>query len=209
MKKSLSIVLVLALFVSSLFIEPETVFAMDFHDNIKSVIDEKGEIEESIIIEDNIFVYTTGYYDGNRYIKIRNVTTNHEDYILCEQNTILLNGEAIGWIGQFGQINGLTNSGWITIESGSEYITTGNAASAAVLAGVIAIALGSLATPGMVIAAMSIGTLSILASMSSGMTITYTLSMMSTTIAINYRYNWSVRTSLNELYGPYQSIIAV
>ena len=97
--------------------------------------------------------------------------------------------------------------GWESLQTSSHYISWGEATTKAVIAGMIAIYLGSLGTKG-VIAAMGVGALGVIAANSSGGTVRTELQWYHSLFYTQYRYVWSFEASTGDVYGPYISYVS-
>ena len=104
--------------------------------------------------------------------------------------------------------NGLqpyATDGWETLSNETHYVSWAKGTTVAVVAGVIAIYLGSLGVAG-VIAAMGTGALSILAASAIGGTVYLKLQWFQAAfVAPQYRYLWSFKASTGDKYGTYVS----
>ena len=99
----------------------------------------------------------------------------------------------------------MTADGWEILSTSSHYIswTQGTTVAVAVVAGAIAVYLGSLGTAG-VIAAMETAALSAIASSSVGGTLYVELHMYSVPfVTPQYRFVWTFTASTGDPYGPY------
>lgn len=169
-----------------------------------------NEESETLYIEGISYTYNYYYENGFRAIDVVNNENGHIDKIVYDEvdGTILLNED------QFVVVDNIASTldlgftdGWESLDTSSHYISWGEATTAAVIAGMIAIYLGSLGTAG-VIAAMGVGALGVIAANSSGGTLTVELQWYHSLFYTQYRYIWSFKASTGDTYGPYISHVS-
>lgn len=171
------------------------------------------ELTEVVEVEGVEYTAHYSYNEFNdRIITITNEMNGDVDVLLFDDtnSSVYLNGEiAATWGSDFSASDDTTTygPGWENVGGGKEYITWGKAVTVAVFAYIVAGVL-SLMTGSMVILAMGIGTISLIASMSIGGTIRWTMYKYETIIAINVLYEWRFIIN-NEYYGPYEHMLAL
>lgn len=171
-----------------------------------------NEASETVNIGGTTYTYYYYYENGDRAINIVNHESGYTDKIVYDEteSKIYLNGN------QFAVINYTVctpalayTDGWESLGACSYYISWGTATTAAVVAGMIAIYLGSLGPRG-VIAAMGIGALGIIAANSSGGTLSADLQWYHVPLMTpQYRYIWTFEASTGDTYGPYISLVTL
>lgn len=172
-----------------------------------------NEESETVMIDGTSYTYYFYYINGNRAVDIINNDSGHTDKLVYNSTTseMYLNDN------QFSTINNITSNnitslrsraftnGWKSLGKSSHYISWLKGTTTAIVAGAIAIYLGTLGPAG-VIAAIGIGSLGILAASSSGGTITVEGQWLHLPFtAPQYRFIWSFRASTGDKYGPYVS----
>lgn len=167
-----------------------------------------NEESETVMIDGTSYTYQFYYINGNRAVDIINNDSGHIDKLVYNSTTseMYLNDK------QFSTINNITSipspaftNGWESLGTSSHYVSWAQGTTAAIVAGAIAIYLGSLGPAG-VIAAIGIGVLGILASSSSGGTITVEGQWLYLPLtAPQYRFIWSFTAGTGDKYGPYVS----
>ncbi len=171
-----------------------------------------NEESETLDIEGINYTYNYYYENGCRAIDIVNNESGQIDKLVYDEldGTIFLNEDQFVTVDNdcSAQALGYTN-GWEPLgKKSSHYISWGEATTAAVVAGMIAIYLGSLGTAG-VIAAMGVGALGVLAASASGGTLTVECQWYHTLFFTQYRYIWSFKASTGDTYGPYISTVSM
>ena len=180
-----------------------------------------AEVTEIITIDE--MDYTYSYYydsDGNKAIDIFNNNDGVSE-TLCydsESGEILLDSEQIATVdNDFSILNNYNidvldsidsysvnaASQWINRGSQSSKITWKQGATVAVVAGVIAIALGY-GDAELVIASMGAGTISIIASLCAGGTVRHTVYEHRSTHKI--KIEWTFTANTGESFGPYGAV---
>lgn len=205
-QKILAIILVATLSVNSLF--AQSVFASSKNTNIEyNLYDE--EKNETVNIDGVNYTYKYTYKNGNRVTIITNDTNNNIEELLYDESSsnMYLNGELITTNQTESTQQQLLSSRayyvWQTLSSDSSYISWGKATTAAVLAGMIATALGSLGAAG-VIAAMGTAALGVIAAQTSGGTVYNTLQMYTAPFMNpQYRTVWGFKAGTGDYYGDY------
>lgn len=166
-----------------------------------------NEESETLYIDGTSYTYNYYYENGSRAIDIINNESGHIDKIVYneEDKTISLNENQLAVIGNTVSTLDLGfTDGWESLGTSSHYISWAESTTTAVIAGMIAIYLGSLGTAG-VIAAMGVGALGIIAANANGGTITAELQWYHSLFYTQYRYIWSFEASTGDTYGPYIS----
>lgn len=169
-----------------------------------------NEGNENIYIDGTSYTYHYYYENGSRAIDIINNKNGHIDKIVYseENQTLYLNENRLAVIGNsFSTLDSGFTDGWESLGTSSHYISWGESTTTAVIAGMIAIYLGSLGTAG-VIAAMGVGALSIIAANANGGTITAELQWYHSMFYTQYRYIWTFVASTGDTYGPYISHVS-
>ena len=163
---------------------------------------------EIIEIENTEYKYEYFMEDGMRVVTITNMSTNSIDKITYNPITgaAYLNNslfaERIKSSANTKSL-GYTADGWEILARDSYYITWSQGTTIAIVAGAIAVYLGSLGAGG-VIAAMGAAALSVLAACCAGGTLDLELHMYSMPfVETQYRYKWSFTANTGESYGPY------
>lgn len=162
---------------------------------------------EKVTIDNNNYVYTFVYENGNKVINITNETTGGVEKITYNQNdsTIYLNDIEIGSIEPNSSEEQWVHpmNIWTTISNKSYYVSWGKGVSTAVVAGAISLYLGRLGPTG-VLLAMGSGTVGIIAAASIGGTVKVEIQeYFSGFGAPQYRYIWSFIASTGDKYGEY------
>lgn len=168
------------------------------------------EQSEMVYIDGDSYTYNYYYENGSRAIDIINNQSGHIDKIVYNQaeNIIYLNEDQLAVIDNTASTLDLGfTDGWESLQTSSHYISWGEATTKAVIAGMIAIYLGSLGTKG-VIAAMGVGALGVIAANSSGGTVRTELQWYHSLFYTQYRYVWSFEASTGDVYGPYISYVS-
>lgn len=171
-----------------------------------------NEESETVYIDGASYTYRYYYENGNRAIDIVNNETGNTDKLVYDEaaSVMHLNENQFPIVDCITSTSALTyTNGWESMGTSSYYISWGTATTAAVVAGMIAIYLGSLGTAG-VIAAMGVGALGVIAANSSGGTLTTELQELNIPFTTpQYRYIWSFIASTGDTYGPYISHVTV
>lgn len=171
------------------------------------------QMSETLNIDGVNYTYQYHYKNGNRAVTITNDLNDNIDEIVYDASSsnIYLNDEICGSIANNDeQLEEDTPSArafyeWETCSSSTEKISWAKGTTTAIVAGCIAIYLGTLGTAG-VIAAMGPSALSILAASSVGGTLYVKLqSFIAPAAGTQYRYLWSFKASTGDLYGTYIS----
>lgn len=160
---------------------------------------------ETVNIDGITYAYYFYYENGNRAITITNDSTNNIDTIVYDEvsSTIYLNTGFHALVKSQPSMLSTVSIGWETLSKSSDYISWEKGTSVAIIAGMIAIYVGTLGPAG-VIAAMGTGALSVLAASSVGGTVYVEAQMFSVPlVAPQYRYIWSFKASTGDKYGPY------
>lgn len=169
-----------------------------------------NEESETLYIDGTSYTYNYYYENGSRTIDIINNESGHIDKIVYneENKTIYLNENQLAVIGNTVSTldSGFTDA-WESLGTSSHYISWAESTTTAVIAGMIAIYLGSLGTAG-VIAAMGVGALGIIAANANGGTITAELQWYHSLFYTQYIYTWSFEASTGDTYGPYISHVS-
>lgn len=167
-----------------------------------------NEESETVNIDGTSYTYRYYYENGDRAIDIVNNESGHIDKLVYDETAseMYLNGSQISMVDCTASTPAPAyTDGWESLGTSSHYISWGEATTAAVVAGMIAIYLGSLGTAG-VIAAMGVGALGIIAANSSGGTLTAELQWYHVPLVTpQYRYIWSFTAGTGDTYGPYVS----
>lgn len=204
LKKIIATMLTVAICASSLYIQP--VFAATSAEFEYSLY-ENG-VYETVNIEGTDYTYHY-YYEGNhRAISITNDKDKSVDKIVYDENALVMHVNNQTYKVEKTKDNGLqpyATDGWETLSNETHYVSWAKGTTVAVVAGVIAIYLGSLGVAG-VIAAMGTGALSILAASAIGGTVYLKLQWFQAAfVAPQYRYLWSFKASTGDKYGTYVS----
>lgn len=175
------------------------------------------ELNEEVQIDGTNYKYEYDMEDGNKVTFITNEDTEKTDKLLYDEtkDIFYLNGEKIAeineesWNGEF-QENGFLKAApaYTYLGAKSKKISWGKAVSVAVLAEVIAAAVGSIGGAA-VIAAMGSTALGVVAgAATNGVVNTKTYSRKTGKIT-NYKYVWSFTPSGSRKYGDYTSYVTV
>lgn len=155
---------------------------------------------ETVNIDGITYAYYFYYENGNRAITITNDSTNNIDTIVYDEvsSTIYLNTGFHALVKSQPSMLSTVSIGWETLSKSSDYISWAKGTSVAIIAGMIAIYVGTLG-PAVVIAAMGTGALSVLAASSVGGTVYVEAQMFSVPlVAPQYRYIWSFKASTGD-----------
>lgn len=167
---------------------------------------------ESITLEGIIYTFQYSYDDiGNRMIHVINEETATVDVVKYDNQLkcLLLNEEICSQemtLNDSIQMNPLVkNSDWIYFSSGSNRITFAQGVSVAVLAALIATAVGNIGGTA-VILAMGYNTLAVVAASSIGGVVNTTVYKFNSSAVTQWRYDWSFTASSGDYYGVYTSV---
>src|SRR5699024_3607429 len=166
------------------------------------------EFSETVEIEGVDYTYYYFYDDeNNRNIKIVNQDTQSVDMVECNIDTgsIYLNGELCG-TGSSSQIQEDVQTradSWIYMTTMTDQISWSNGAGVAVIAGIIAAAIGEVT--GVHVISIMGNALSTIAGSAIGGTIRNSIYKFNSTLIHQFRYNWSFTDSNGDYYGPYTS----
>ncbi len=165
--------------------------------------------------------YTYQYYyddDGNRAVNVINESNGNIDIVKFDDDLqyIILNGKVCGKVCEtvsqedkeipLQRRDGKEASdAWIFFSQGSQKITFAQGVSVAVLAVIIATAIGNLGGAA-VIAAMGYNALAVVAASSIGGTVSTTVYKFNSNLITQWRYDWSFRASNGDYYGVYTSL---
>lgn len=201
-KRSLVLLLTLSL-VFSLLINPA--FAITESEQIYDPY--KNQDIETVLFDGVPYTYYYSYENGNRVMIVENDQSGYSDELVYDTLTkiIYLNGDQISFaVTENSSLTSVTASDWVDVSEDSYYITWAAGSSTAVVAGAIALYLGSLGPYG-VAAAMGPAALAAIASSSIGGTLDVAFSYFMVPFApTQYRYIWSFTPSTNEkTYGPF------
>lgn len=167
-----------------------------------------NEESETVNIDGISYTYLYYYENGNRAIDIVDNESGQVDKLIYDasHSEMYLNGSEVPIVDCTTTTPAPAyTDGWESLGKSSQYISWGKATTAAVVAGMIAIYLGSLGTAG-VIAAMGVGALGVIAANSSGGTLTSDLQWYyALFVSPMYRYIWSFKAGTGDTYGPYVS----
>lgn len=165
------------------------------------------ETRKIINIDGVNYTYNYCYENGNRTIIITNDENDTINKLYYDESTSVIylddNLFAIP-VNDIQQRNmSLSTYGWQTISSSSHRITWAQGTTVAIVAGAIAVYLGTLGAAG-VIAAMGSAALGVLAASSVGGTLYVSLQEYYVPLTMpQYRYKWSFTASTGDSYGPY------
>ena len=169
------------------------------------------------VIDNEVYVFTNSLVrNGNTKTIITNLTTNTSDVLTtnADSTKFYLNGGLVATVSEqpvneFPQPNALARSGSFTyIGTTTKNITWLQSTTVAVVAGLIAIAVGNIGAAA-VITAMGSATLSILAAQSSGGKVTTKTYEMRTPSVVTYKFVWTFTASTGNSYGPFTSYTTV
>ena len=213
-KKYVAILLVMVLSVSLFTVNS---FAETAKYQIEGGTYEKIRNTETVNIDNKLYQYS--YYSNpltnDRAIEVRNISDEVTDYVTIINNIVYLNGDAIGSIEEgddsFGSDSrSLKAAGsWKKLGSNSKRITWAKGTANAIVAAIIAGALSYAATASTVIAATGVAVIGVLASQTTGGTVSYTVYSRKAGKLTNYKWSWKFKASTGDKYGPYTSYTSV
>lgn len=183
-------------------------YAADVNDSTISDFPLAGT-SEIVEIEGTNYKYDYYLEDGMRKVDITNMSTNTMDRIVYNPSTytMYLNGSIFSTkteplITPYSLRT--TADGWEIVSTDSHYISWAEGTSVAVIAGMIAAALGFGVGGAAIIGAIGFEALSVLAAASTGGTVYVELHMFTAPFAQpQYRYMWTFTASTGDKYGPF------
>lgn len=174
---------------------------------------------ETVCIDNKLYQYS--YYSspttGDKAIAVKDVAAGVTDFVTIKDNTVYLNGEAVGSIEDVNENEALYNGAtpfkaagtWKYLGGKSKRVTWAKGTARAIVAAIIAGALSYAATASAVIAATGATVMGILASQTTGGTVTYKVYSRTAGKLTNYKWVWSFKASTGDKYGPYTSYTSV
>lgn len=175
-----------------------------------------------VVIENEVYIFSDALDEnGNTQTIIANLTTKETDVLTMNDDAtaFYLNGELIATISKTNNVLGQTNpfskikaGGFTYIGSSTQRITWLKGTTVAVVAGVIAAAVGmGIATLGVsaVIATIGLGALSILAAQSTGGSLATSVYQLAGGTITTYKFVWRFTASTGDSYGSYTSYTTV
>lgn len=102
----------------------------------------------------------------------------------------------------------VSSENWIYWGSSSHRITFAEGTAVAVIAGMIAAAVGQIGGAA-VIAAMGLSALSVISANSIGGTVSTKVYKFNSSLITQFRYDWSFRASSGDKYGPYTTLTKI
>lgn len=199
-------ILISVLIAAVLFITiPSTAFAEASHLNVSKEISDINARTEIVLIDNISYKYT--YFSdpstANTLIIILNTSTRETDVVTINNGRVYLDGKIVGSIEAKesmteNAIPKASSSSWVQIGSGKKYVSWAKGTATAVVAAIIAGAIGS---PVSVVIAL--GVISVIAAQCSGGTVYYTVYKRQAGKITNYKWVWSFKASTGDKYGPY------
>lgn len=183
-------------------------YAADVNDSTMSYFPLAGT-SEIVEIEGINYKYEYYFEDEMRKVDITNMSTNTIDRIAYDSSTstMYLNGSIFSTKTEpliTPSSLGTTADGWEILSKDSHYISWAEGTSVAVVAGMIAAALGFGIGGAAVIGAIGSAGISVLAAASTGGTVYLELHMFTAPfVQPQYRYMWTFTASTGDKYGPF------